>query len=123
MRNSLFIAAAAFACSAVYAAAPGGTSKPSPSQSPKAAPAKAAASGKAPTRPKVPTLSADVKKGIVAWEQENWSEAVRLWRKAADAGDADAQFNLGQAYKLGRGVDFSLDYSATIWVRGQRLSG
>lgn len=120
MRNSLFIAAAAFACSAVYAAAPGGTSKPSLSQSPRAAPAKAAASGKAPTRPKVPTLSADVKKGIAAWEQENWSEAVRLWRKAADAGDADAQFNLGQAYKLGRGVDFSLDLAREWYLKAAR---
>ena len=30
--------------------------------------------------------------------------AVRHWRPLADRGDADAQFNLGQAYKLGRGV-------------------
>jgi hypothetical protein len=121
MRNSLFIVAAAFACTAVYAAAPGSTSKsPSPTGA-KASPTKGATTAKpSSARSKVPTLSPDVKKGVIAWEKENWVEAVRLWRKAAEAGDADAQFNLGQAYKLGRGVEFSLDLAREWYLKAAR---
>ena len=44
------------------------------------------------------------------------------WRKAAIAGDADAQFNLGQAYKLGRGVPVDLPM-AESWYRKAALQG
>jgi len=47
---------------------------------------------------------AGVKEGVEAWQAGNFAAAVREWRPLADKGDADAQFNLGQAYKLGRGV-------------------
>ena len=47
---------------------------------------------------------ADVKAGVDAWQRGDYRRAVEEWRPAAVAGDADAQFNLGQAYKLGRGV-------------------
>jgi len=49
------------------------------------------------------TAAADVKAGVDAWQAGNFNAAVAEWRPLADAGDADAQFNLGQAYKLGRG--------------------
>ena len=47
---------------------------------------------------------ADVKAGVDAWTRGDYRKAVEEWRGPAVAGDADAQFNLGQAYKLGRGV-------------------
>jgi uncharacterized protein len=47
---------------------------------------------------------ADVKSGVDAWFQGRYGDAVRTWRPLADKGDADAQFNMGQAYRLGRGV-------------------
>jgi TPR repeat protein len=50
------------------------------------------------------TAWAGVKEGVEAWQAGNFDAAVREWRPLADKGDADAQFNLGQAYKLGRGV-------------------
>lgn len=49
---------------------------------------------------------ADVKSGVDAWMSGNYKAAVEQWRPLAIKGDADAQFNLGQAYKLGRGVPF-----------------
>jgi TPR repeat protein len=52
--------------------------------------------------------SADVKQGVDAWQAGNFAAAVTAWRPLADQGDADAQFNLGQAYKLGRGVPMDL---------------
>ncbi|MFL6845807.1 MAG: SPOR domain-containing protein [Allosphingosinicella sp.] len=46
----------------------------------------------------------DVKAGIDRWVKGDPGGAVALWRPLAEAGDADAQFNMGQAYKLGKGV-------------------
>ena len=47
---------------------------------------------------------ADVKAGVDAWSRGDFATAVREWQAPADRGDADAQFNLAQAFKLGRGV-------------------
>ena len=61
--------------------------------------------------PRAPTAPADpvpadpvVKRGVDLWQDGNYPGAVAAWRGPADRGDADAQFNLAQAYKLGRGV-------------------
>jgi hypothetical protein len=45
-----------------------------------------------------------MKAGIDAWDQGDFAGAVRQWRPLAEKGDPDAQFNLGQAYKQGKGV-------------------
>src|SRR5262249_41356987 len=52
--------------------------------------------------------SADVKAGVDAWSRGAYARAVTEWKGPADRGDADAQFNLAQAYKLGRGVKVDL---------------
>jgi cell division septation protein DedD len=49
-------------------------------------------------------VSADVKAGVDLWTRGDYGGAIAVWRPLAEAGNADAQFNLGQAYKLGRGV-------------------
>ena len=46
----------------------------------------------------------DVKAGVDRWTLGDYAGAIAQWRPLAEAGNADAQFNLGQAYKLGRGV-------------------
>jgi len=55
-----------------------------------------------------PAAHADVKSGVDAWNQGDYGRAIDEWRPLAQAGNADAQFNLGQAYKLGRGVPVDL---------------
>ena len=45
-----------------------------------------------------------VKSGVEAWQRQDYAGAVRQWEAAAARGDADAEFNLGQAYRLGKGV-------------------
>lgn len=60
---------------------------------------------------------ADVREGVTAWEAGNAVQAVAVWRPLAVAGDPDAQFNLGQAYKLGRGVDHVDLAEAASWFR------
>jgi len=47
---------------------------------------------------------ADVKDGVDAWGRGDWDAAIAEWRVPAQQGDADAMFNLAQAYRLGRGV-------------------
>ncbi|MCF8706428.1 SPOR domain-containing protein [Rhizorhapis sp. SPR117] len=64
----------------------------------------------------------DVKAGVEAWERGDYPAAIKLWRPAATAGDADAQFNLGQAYKLGWGVPMDMPV-ATEWFRKAAVQG
>ncbi|HEX8840294.1 MAG TPA: tetratricopeptide repeat protein, partial [Sphingomicrobium sp.] len=55
-----------------------------------------------------PLPAQSVKAGIDAWQKADYAAAVAIWRPLADRGDADAEFNLGQAYRLGRGVPLNL---------------
>ena len=56
-----------------------------------------------------------VKAGIEAWQKGDYATAVNNWRPLAEKGDADAAFNLGQAYRLGRGVVINLA-AAQTWL-------
>jgi uncharacterized protein len=47
---------------------------------------------------------ADVAAGVEAWESGDHSKALSQWRPLADRGNATAQFNMGQAFRFGRGV-------------------
>lgn len=67
-------------------------------------------------------LRADVKLGVDAWQQGDYAKAVAEWRSLAETGDADAQFNMGQAYKLGRGVPMDLN-AAIQWYRKAAAQG
>lgn len=59
---------------------------------------------------------ADVKAGVDAWARGDFPRAVAEWKAPADAGDPDAQFNLGQAYKLGRGVPRDFTRAETLYA-------
>jgi cell division septation protein DedD len=65
---------------------------------------------------------ADVKAGVDAWSRGEYRKAVEIWRVDANAGDADAQFNMGQAYRLGRGVPVDLPI-AEGWFRKAAMQG
>lgn len=66
--------------------------------------------GIAATTSMLPAASAwaDVKAGVDAWSIGNYDVAIKEWKALADRGDPDAEFNLAQAYKLGRGVPMDL---------------
>jgi cell division septation protein DedD len=67
-----------------------------------------------------PLSSQSVKAGIEAWQRADYSAAVAIWRPLAEKGDADAAFNLGQAYRLGRGVPTKLSIATTWFERAAR---
>lgn len=69
-----------------------------------------------------PLPAQSVKAGIDAWQHANYENAVAIWRPLAEKGDADAQFNLGQAYRLGRGVAINLG-AAKSWFERAAANG
>ncbi len=62
-------------------------------------------------------LSATVRDGVEAWSRGDYSAAVAEWRAPAEAGDPDAMFNLGQAYRLGRGVPQDMARAEELYAR------
>ena len=74
----------------------------------------------APVRATPPPPS--VRQGVELWRAGKWDDAVSMWQKFAENGDPDAMFNMGQAYKLGRGV--VLDKAvAQDWYRRAAVKG
>lgn len=65
---------------------------------------------------------ADVKAGVDAWTRGEYDAAVKQWRDPALKGDPDAQFNMGQAYKMGRGVKTDLNV-ALDWYKRAAAQG
>lgn len=63
-----------------------------------------------------------VRDGIAAWQRADYAIAVAIWRPLAEKGDSDAQFNLGQAYRLGRGVTVDLA-QAKAWLEKAAKAG
>lgn len=63
-----------------------------------------------------------VRDGISAWQRGDYAAAVAIWQPLAEKGDADAAFNLGQAYRLGRGVAVDLA-AAQKWLQKSAASG
>ena len=65
---------------------------------------------------------ADVKAGVDAWSRGEYEAAIKQWREPALTGDPDAQFNMGQAYKMGRGVKADLNV-ALDWYKRAAAQG
>lgn len=67
----------------------------------------------------LPALPAhgSVKDGVDAWSRGDFVRAVGQWQNPAAAGDADAQFNLAQAYKLGKGVAPDLERAEALYLK------
>lgn len=73
-----------------------------------------------PSAPDAATAAA-VRAGVDAWSAGNYEAAVKAWQAPAAKGDADALFNLGQAYKLGRGVTKDLGKAEGYYGKAARL--
>lgn len=63
----------------------------------------------------IPAAAQSVRSGIEAWQKGDPAGAVAIWRPLAEKGDPDAAFNLGQAYRLGKGVPLDLA-QAQSWL-------
>ena len=61
-------------------------------------------------------LAADVKRGVDAWTAGDYNAAVNEWRLPAQNGNADALFNMAQAYRLGRGVEADITRARQLYA-------
>lgn len=46
----------------------------------------------------------DLESGVEAYNQGNYQDAIDAWMPLADEGNRDALFNMGQLYRMGKGV-------------------
>jgi tetratricopeptide (TPR) repeat protein len=69
-----------------------------------------------------PLRAQSAEAGVNHWRDGNYAAAVNIWRPLATKGDPDAQFNLGQAYKLGRGVPANMTL-AKAWFQKAAQQG
>lgn len=69
------------------------------------------------------TARADAQAGYEAWERGDFATAIKNWRPLAISGDAEAQYNMGQAYRLGRGVPAVDLKQAEDWFRRAAIQG
>ena len=68
----------------------------------------------------MPAAAQTVRAGIEAWQKGDTAGAVAIWRPLAEKGDADAAFNMGQAYRLGKGVPVDLSQAQGWFERAAR---
>ena len=68
----------------------------------------------------VTVAAPNVRAGIDAWQAGNYALAIGNWRPLADRGDADAQYNIAQAYFLGRGVPQNANLAEQWYERAAR---
>jgi uncharacterized protein len=91
----------------------------------------------------LPAAAQTAKTGIEVWQRGDPAGAVAIWRPLAERGDPDSAYNLGQAYRLGKGVpldhaqaqnwferaarkghvDASADLGLLLFQNGNRVSG
>ena len=62
-----------------------------------------------------------VRSGIEAWGRGDYAAALGQWRPLAARGNADAMFNIGQAYRLGRGMPIDLGKAEDWYTRAAQL--
>jgi TPR repeat protein len=74
----------------------------------------------APSAAPVTVAAPNVRAGIEAWQAGNYALAIGNWRPLADRGDADAQYNIAQAYFLGRGVPQNANLAEQWYARAAR---
>ncbi len=67
---------------------------------------------------KKPTITPEAiyQKGKEFYDQQNYTEAVKLFRQAAEQGNAEAQYKLGMCYFMAFGVENDI-YEAVKWYK------
>ncbi|MDO4440771.1 MAG: sel1 repeat family protein, partial [Moraxella sp.] len=63
-----------------------------------------------------PAMADDLDTAVQYFEQQNYPQAFAIFKRLAEQGNADAQFNLGNMYDNGNGV--KQDYAQAVrWFR------
>ena len=63
-----------------------------------------------------PAFSADFQKGLKAYQQGDYTTALKEWESLAEQGHDESQGNLGRMYHQGKGVPLN-DETAVKWLK------
>tara|TARA_R110002050_G_scaffold269917_2_gene412723 strand:- start:269464 stop:270675 length:1212 start_codon:yes stop_codon:yes gene_type:complete len=66
------------------------------------------------------SLADDVDKGITAYQQQDYQTAFYAWSLAAQQGDPDAEYHLGQLYRLGQGVNIDYPSAQSYYLKAAK---
>jgi TPR repeat protein len=66
------------------------------------------------------TIAGNLEEGITAYQQQDYQAALNAWNSAAQQGDADAEYNLGQLYRLGQGVKISYPAAQSYYLKAAK---
>lgn len=66
------------------------------------------------------SLADDVEEGVTAYQQHDYQAALNAWSRAAQQGDPDAEYNLGQLYRLGQGVKLSFPTAQSYYLKAAK---
>ena len=73
-----------------------------------------------------PVAAQDFDRGWAAYETADYATALKEWKPLAEAGHADAQYNLGELYATGKGVaqdrPLGLYWISLAALRGHELA-
>jgi uncharacterized protein len=67
------------------------------------------------------TAWADLQSGVIKYQAGDYKGALEDWRPLAEKNQPDALFNMGQAYRLGRGVTTDTKTALDYYVRAANL--
>jgi TPR repeat protein len=63
------------------------------------------------------SLADDVEEGNTAYQQHDYQAALNAWNPAAQQGDTDAEYNVGQLYRLGQGVKINYLTAQSYYIK------
>jgi len=66
------------------------------------------------------SLADNLQEGLTAYQQQNYQTALSAWNLAAQQGDTDAEYNLGQLYRLGQGVKLSYPVAQSYYLKAAK---
>ncbi len=68
-----------------------------------------------------PAARADLQAGVLKYQAGDYKGAIDEWKPLAEKGDPNALFNMGQAYRLGRGLTADPKTALEYYVRAANL--
>jgi TPR repeat protein len=62
-----------------------------------------------------PVASGPFEDGVAAYRKQHYVSAMKIWRPLAEAGDPEAQANIGVLYRDAQGVPSGREVEAYMW--------
>lgn len=70
--------------------------------------------------PGIQSAMAGLEQGVKAYDSGDYAAAIKEWEPEAEKGDRNALFNLGQIYRMGKGVQQNLDRAEHYYLEAAK---